>query len=247
MKFIPKTMLFCILAGILCSGAYPVDFLIPGVPLKSVSFEQGAMVEYLSISETFGVKDSSLVRIEVLEIVDGKVVMLICNSSYPPLPDESVRAKIIMSENIREMSSPSQYGKYIKEIYVRQGEEGYRQASQDDLDELDVGRLFIQTAEGVRELPPDSAEVETPAGSFSCRVGEYISSSAKKINLGGVEGHRKEEVSSKLWKSERVPFWGIVRSRVKRKSSTSIPGPSSLNELDSKVVLTESMLLSYRD
>ena len=64
-----RTFLAAASAAITLLAAGPafsdVDFLVPGVSLHSVDFTAGTSVSYLIITEAHGIKDSSLVTLEV--------------------------------------------------------------------------------------------------------------------------------------------------------------------------------------
>jgi hypothetical protein len=246
LELLINSTILVILLTVLCTQVFSVDFLLPGVSLASISFEEGAMVRYLTISQTFGVRDSSLVELEVLDRSEGEMVLLINNSSYPPLPRETVSVKIVMREEITKMTSPSEFRNYISAVYVSQGGGDFQEATEEEIDDFDLDGLFIESSEEIEEFSPDSGKIVTPAGKFDCQISEYKSSSTRKINLGGVEGYKKKVGFSKYWKSDKVPFWGVVRSRVEKKSTTFISTGSPFYEPESKVVLTESILIGFR-
>ena len=66
------------------------------------------------------------------------------------------------------------------------------------------------------------------------------------VQLGGVEAMRYEREETLIWLSPEIPFWGLVRSRIERESST-VPSSGSRFQPRPRTTLTESILLSYRD
>jgi hypothetical protein len=61
-----------------------------------------------------------------------------------------------------------------------------------------------------------------------------------------VEGERRERGESELWLSPKVPFWGVVRSRVEKGFETIVPGVQPRAEGGEKTTVTESVLISFR-
>jgi hypothetical protein len=222
-----------------------LDFIVPGVSLESVSFGKGAVVRYLMISETFGVRDSSLVELSVLDADGGRVTLEVASSPYPESAMEKTTVRLLVHESIKEISSPEDVDSCILRIYVKEGTEPLREPTRDEIDKFDLKRLFhVPHDEDVtRRLPPE--EIDTPAGAFMCEVEELSRNVVRQVMLGGVEAERKEERRTTLWLSSDVPFWGLVRSRVEDRSSTKILGKTPLADPDTKITVTESFLVSF--
>ena len=239
--------LFVIANMLLPAGAVlaDVDFLVPGVSLHSVDFTPGTSVSYLIISEAHGIKDSSLVTLEVTGKEAGGAGLEISSSTWPPVDMETITVRLTLCPGAGEMDTPEEFYACISDILVRDGTEPFREPSFEELEEFDIGRLFLKRNEGLQrqELEPESVEV--PAGTFICDVYEYFRSERRDVAMGGITAERFEEERSILRISSEVPFWGLVRSRVKRTSRTNYPGGRNQREARPKVTVTESVLIGY--
>ena len=222
-----------------------VDFLVPGVSLHSVDFTAGTSVSYLIISEAHGIRDSSLVTLEVTEKGSEGAGLEITSTTWPPVDTEAVTVRLTLCADAGEMNSPEEFYACISDIHVRNGTEPFREPSLEELEDFDIGRLFLKRSEGLKrqELEPESVEV--PAGTFRCDVFEYFRSDRRDVAMGGITAERFEEERSILRISSEVPFWGLVRSRVERTSKTSYPGGRNPRETRPKVTVTESVLIEY--
>ncbi len=222
-----------------------VDFLVPGVSLHSVDFTTGTSVSYMIISEAHGIRDSSLVTLEVTGNGTGGACLEIMSTTWPPVDMEAITVRLTLCPGVAEMSTPEEFYACISDILVRDGTEPFREPSFEELEEFDIGRLFLKRSEGLQrqELEPESVEV--PAGTFRCDVYEYFRSDRRDVEMGGITAERFEEERSILRISPDVPFWGLVRSRVTRTTKTSYPGGRSQREARPKVTVTESVLIDY--
>jgi hypothetical protein len=222
-----------------------VDFLVPGISLESVSLTPGARVSYLVITLSFGAVDSSYVELRVLDRAKGEVRLEVVSSPYPRKAAESVTVRLRLLERVTAISSPSEFPPCLREMLIREGTEPFRAATAKERDEFDVEALFLPSGEGTERTALESSSISTPAGIFRCE-GVRISKRASRIlDLGGIRTERIEEESSTVRLSPTIPFWGLVRATVEKrsltKSSLARPGSSS-----PRVTRTESILLSYK-
>ncbi len=223
-----------------------VDFLVPGVSLKSVIFTGESSVEYLVISEVYSVLDTSIVRLSILESEPGECLLEIVSSPYPEVETETVTVRLYFLENITGAGSPEEIRNLITRILVRDGKGDFREPSEEEIDDFDLEKLFPATGDGMEKKELEPEEVRTPAGLFLCSMSEFSSSDTRTVNLGGVDAERFEEQTSRLAVSDKVPFWGLVRSRVERKSYTKLKNaPGRGRAPRPKVVVTESILVSF--
>ena len=239
----------CLTLGTLIVASSPaaaeVDFLVPGVSLHSVDFTAGTLVSYLIISEAHGIRDSSLVTLEVTENGSGGAGLEITSTTWPPVDAETITVRLTLCADADEMKTPGEFYACISDILVRDGTEPFREPSFEELEDFDIGRLFLKRSEGLKrqELEPESVKV--PAGTFRCDVFEYFRSDRRDVAMGGITAERFEQERSILRISSKVPFWGLVRSRVERTSKTSYPGGRNPRETRPKVTVTESVLIEY--
>lgn len=222
-----------------------VDFLVPGVSLHSVDFTAGTSVSYLIISEAHGIRDSSLVTLGVIGKDDGGACLEISSTTWPPVDMETITVLLTLCPGAEEMNTPEEFYSCISDIMVKNGTEPFREPSMEELEEFDIGRLFLRRGEGLKQEELEPEIVEVPAGRFSCAVYEYSRSDRRDVAMGGITAERFEEEKSILRISPEVPFWGLVKSRVKRTSKTTYPGGRTQREARPKVTVTESVLLEY--
>jgi hypothetical protein len=233
------------IACFLPARAADLDFLVPGISLRSVSFDRGSRVAYMIVSESYGIADTSLVELAVLEARGGKVLLEVSSAPYPRFPEETVWVKMRLSDRIREIASPDEFYSCVDEILVREGEaEPFREASREEMEELDLERMFLPSRADTERVDLGREEIETPAGVFSCEKQETKREERNPVSLGGVAAERFEREHTVLWLSEDVPFWGLVRSRIERESSTKLEGRAR-GDLGIRSSVTESVLVSY--
>jgi hypothetical protein len=143
------------------------------------------------------------------------------------------------------MKTPDEFYACISDILVRDGTEPFREPSLEELEDFDIGRFFLKRNEGLMRQELEPEEVEVPAGTFPCDVFEYFRSDQRDVAMGGITAERFEDERSILRISSKVPFWGLVRSRVEKSSKTVYPGGRNPRETMLKVTVTESVLLDY--
>lgn len=235
-----------LLIALRTAGMCGVDFLVPGVSLASLSLEQGAEVTYLVVAEAFGESDSSFVGLKVLGGNEDFMDLEISVSSYPPSKEETVTVRFSLSRDFKEISSPDEYMSYCDNILLKEGEEGFREPTGEELEEMELEKVFFKSHEGMdREvLPPE--EIEAPGGRFLCEVEKLARRIVKPVLLGGVKGEREESESVTLWHSSEVPFWGLVMSRLEREASTRIRSTRPTASKVPRRTKTYSLLLSCK-
>ncbi len=242
-------LLFTLSAGIgspASAGAANLDFLVPGISLRSVTFEAGAAVSYLIISESYGLSDTSVVELGVLEADSATVLLEVSTSPYPRTPDETVWVRLRLDERVRYIESTDEFMSFVREVLVREGEAGgFERPSAEDIEELELERMFLPSRADTGRVPLGPEEIETAAGLFRCDKFGIVDERTMQVELGGIEAVRNEREETFIWLSPEVPFWGLVRSRIERESSTSLPGRSRF-QMKPKITVTESILVSYR-
>jgi hypothetical protein len=222
-----------------------LDFLVPGISLRSVAFESGSRVAYMVVSESYGIADTSLVELAVLEASGGRILLEVSSAPYPRFPAETVWVKMRLFDRVKKISSPDEFLSCVDEILVREGDaESFREASRDEIEELDLERMFLPSPADTERVHLGHEEIETPAGVFSCDRHEMKREENRPVTLGGVAAQRFEREHTVLWLSGDVPFWGLVRSRIERESSTKLAGRTRRG-LGTRSTVTESILLSY--
>ena len=228
-------------------SAAGLDFLVPGISLRSISFEAGKGVSYLIVSESFGVADSSIIELDVLETGDETVLLEVSSSPFPRSREETVCVRLRLEEGVREIASPDRFMSFVREVLVREGGSArFERPSDEEIEELGLERMFLPSRPDSARSPLGSEEIGTPAGDFLCQKYRLEEERSMPVQLGGVEAVRYEREETLIWLSPEIPFWGLVRSRIERESST-VPSSGSRFQPRPRTTLTESILLSYRD
>ncbi len=219
-----------------------IDFLIPGVSLETVSFEAGASVQYLTISEAYGVLDTTMAGLSVIEAETDSFLLEIVSSSWPVLSSETVAVRLWLSPDIRSAGTSGEVRSAIMSIIVKIGDDDFREPSVEEIEDFGLDRLFLSFEGETERRDMGEQIIETPAGEFACMLTEFYRSSDEHMDLGGVKAVKHEEEISLLLVSDDVPFWGLVRSRVETSSHTRLT--SSRRKPRPKVTVTESVLIS---
>ena len=222
-----------------------LDFLVPGISLRSVSFETGALVSYLIISESYGVADTSFVQLGVLEASGEAALLEVATSPYPRVPEETIWVRLLLEEGVRKIENAGEFKRFVREVLVREGDEGpFERPDEEEMEELELERMFLPSKSGTKRDSLGFEEIETPAGRFRCDIFGIEEERTMEVKLGGVDAVRYEREKTTIWLSPEIPFWGLVRSRVERESSTTLPDERRFQPRP-KETRTESVLVSY--
>ena len=244
-----RALLFCaVFAAASLGGAAPsraVDFLVPGIALRTVSLVPGARVSYLVVSSSFGAVDSSYVELRVLKSAKGDVRLEVFSSPYPRKAAESVTVRLRLLDRVTAITSPAEFSPCLLEMLIREGTGAFRAPTARERDEFDVEALFLPPGEGAVRTPLETAAISTPAGVFRCEGVRIAQRSSRVVNLGGVRAERIDEETSTVRLSSKVPFWGLVKATVEKRSTTksSLARPGAVSP---RTTSTESTLLSFR-
>ncbi|MCK4237008.1 MAG: hypothetical protein KAX38_07795 [Candidatus Krumholzibacteria bacterium] len=223
-----------------------VDFIVPGVSLDSISFDVGARVTYLIISQAYGTSDSSVVDLAVLDSTDSGILLEVVLSPYPGSKEETVTARLLLYGEIKKISSSDEIHSCIKEILVKEGTAPFRKPSAEEIEDFDLEKIFLSSNQGRTRNKLPAERVETPAGDFICEVDEISKGTVRPVKLGGIDAERELKERTVLWISDEVPFWGLVRSRVETTTSTRILKGAQLVNWKPRTTVTESVLISYK-
>jgi len=245
----PAAALLCAILALAAAcppaRAADLDFLVPGISLRSVSFDPGSRVAYLVVTESYGVADTSVVELAVLEAGCGTALLEVSTSPYPRLPDETAWVRLRLDEGVRDMETSDRFVSFVREVLVREGETGpFEEPSKEDVEELDLERMFLPSGADSERVPLGREEIGTPAGDFLCDKYGLENERSMEVKLGGVDAVRREREDTTIWLSPDIPFWGLVRSRIERESSTILPDGSRFQPRP-KTTVTESILISY--
>ncbi|UCF04315.1 MAG: hypothetical protein JSV33_10225 [bacterium] len=247
-----RIIVITIIVGVAAVALHPVavagvDFIVPGVTLESVDFKAGADVSYLVIVHAYETSDTSVVRLSVQDVSDDFCVLEISSGPFPSNEEETATIRFRLAMRFKEYSTPDEIFDCIDQIRVRNGTEPFRIPTQDEIEEFDLKQILLNTNESRQRRTLPVQEVETRAGSFPCDVVEYTMRDVRAVNLGGVEAERLREERSVLWFSSQIPFWGLVKSRVEMRRTTTILSASVPTAPQGKQTVTESVLLSFKD
>ena len=233
------------LAGPPCPArAAKVDFLLPGMSLESAAFVPGARVSYLVISKSFGAADSSYLELRVLDRAKGAFRLEVVSSPYPRSKKESTTIRLRIADRITSLASPDSFASCLLGIQIKEGTGSFREPSAREIDDMDLESMFLRTDDSLRRAPLGTAVIKVPAGVFSCEGAEHSRESSRPVSLGGVPARRIEEEKIRVWISRDVPFWGLVKSSIDRKSRTTAAGAGD-SASRPRETATESVLLSY--
>jgi hypothetical protein len=240
-----KTVLPALILAFAAAAApvLAVDFIVPGISLESVSLAPGARVAYLVVSQSFGSSDSSYVELAILSRGGGEVRLELSTAPYPPRRAETLPVRLRFSERAVSVSSAGEFRECIREIRVREGSKSFREPTAAELDDLAIEDLFIRRSGGEERRALAAATVAVPAGSFLCSGVETARRDARTVTLGGVAAERVEEETTRIWISSDVPLWGLVKSRMERRSTIARMGSSGAAP---RITITESTLLSFK-
>lgn len=223
------------------------DFLIPGISFGDIDFRAGTKVKYIVISEVYEVRDSSLVGLSVIDSIEDKTVLEITSSPWPETPSEMITIRVTMMENCDSIESLGNLSSILEKVMIKEGDKPFRKATEKEIEDFDLDGIFIHPEE-FKERNLSSVELKTPAGQFNCELKEFYNKRERKMNLGGNEAVRFEEETNLLWISGEVPFWGLVKSEVTKKTYTRMNlYHSSDRKLNVKETFLRSVLISFTE
>lgn len=226
------------------ASAEAIDLLVPGISLGSVALVKGAMVSYLVVTESFGASDSSWVQLEVLSRAGGEIKLQVSTAPYPPRRSEIFTVRLQLSEKVVSISSPDEFKACVRSIRVREGLSAFREPTKEELDEMAIEDLFLRRGDDCSKSDISISILNVPAGTFECSGLQTNKRSERNVSLGGVSALRIEEEITRIWLSQQVPLWGLVKSRMERKTSIRRSGSS---ETADRLTIVESMLIDFRN
>ncbi len=185
-----------------------------------------------------------MVELAILESGGGYALIEVSTSPYPRILEETVRVRMRLSEEVRRIETPEEFFPHVSRILVKDGDGPFQAPSPEDLEELELERMFLSSPEDSLRVSLGREEVDTPAGSFLCDKKEIVKLKESGVSLGGVEAVRMERERTILWLSPDIPFWGLVRSRIERESSTTLVDDPGFRQ-EPRRSATESVLISF--
>lgn len=219
--------------------------MVPGINLRDITFREGEKVQYLVISEAYGIKDSSLVTFSVFSRTGSEAGVEIASAPIPADSAGTVVVRVVLSGQSLEPGCSDSGDIRFESVILKKGSEPFRALSDEEKADIDIRDYFFDPSK-YRETPLPADTLKTPAGRFFCESMKYIKSKRDEINLGGNRAVRFEEVKALLWRSEKVPLWGLVRSEVVSSRRTEIDDPSIPRDmLKTGEKSYRSILISY--
>ncbi len=223
-----------------------IDFLVPGVSLESVEFRAGSSVLYMITSEACDVVDTTMVGLSVIGDSQNVFLLEIVSSTWPPQAEETVTARLRLAGRVVSAGSVGEVRDCIVGISVKNGAEPFREPSEDEIEDFGIEKLFLPVERNVGRKDLGTEKVNTPAGLFECHGVEYLKSSTRPVELGGVKAERFEEERSTLELSREVPLWGLVTSRVERTVYTRLEPSGSKIRPVPRITVTRAVLMEFR-
>ena len=219
--------------------------IVPGINLREITFREGERVQYLVISEAYGITDSSLVTFSVFSRRGSEAGIEIESSPIPLDSAETLVVRIVISGQALDPGCSESDSLRFESVILKRGSEPFRALNEEEKADIDISDYFFDPSLYRKtSLPGDT--LKTPAGSFFCESTKFTRSSRNEMDLGGNRAVRIEEVKAMLWRSEQVPFWGLVRSEVTSRRRTEIDDPSIPPDmLKSGRKSYRSILISY--
>ena len=219
--------------------------IVPGINLREITFREGERVQYLVISEAYGITDSSLVTFSVFSRRGSEAGIEIESAPIPVDSAETLVVRIVISGQALDPDCSDSDSLRFESVILKRGSEPFRALNEEEKADIDISDYFFDPSLYRKtSLPGDT--LKTPAGSFFCESTKFTRSSRNEMDLGGNRAVRIEEVKAMLWRSEQVPFWGLVRSEVTSRRRTEIDDPSIPRDmLKSGRKSYQSILISY--
>ncbi|MFO7915108.1 MAG: hypothetical protein R6U43_05395 [Candidatus Krumholzibacteriales bacterium] len=219
--------------------------MVPGINPRDITFREGERVQYLVISEAYGIRDSSLVTFSVFRRTGSEAGIEIESAPIPADSAEAVVVRIVLSGQALNPGCSDSDSLRFESVILKKGSEPFRALTGEEKAEIDINDYFFDPSK-YRKTPLPRDTLTTPAGEFFCESMEFTRSSRDEMNLGGNRAVRFEEVKALLWRSEQVPLWGLVRSEVISSRRTEIDDPSIPRDmLKSGRKSYRSILVSY--
>jgi hypothetical protein len=217
---------------------------IPALNFAGNRLREGDMVKYLFISESYGIRDSSMVTFSIFRS-QGREIGVEIESL--PLPEDSADAVTVRAVFSADSTAAGcqEGGIDLISVMVRSGAEPFRALNEEEKSEVDINDYFFSPSAFDRKAL-GSDTIRTPAGTFYCEKMLFTSSSRDEIELGGNRAVRFEETEAVLRRTDEVPLWGIVTSEVRRKRRMEIDYPSIPDRmLNSGEKLYRAVLISF--
>ncbi len=160
------------------------SFLLPGVDIRSVDLTVGKWCRYLVVDEAEGIRDSVVVYVAVLgqETVDGEDAFWLEFELAPvgsALDDRDV-TRVLISSDIKDLSQGDSLYHYVREMYVKRGEQPVAPADPRDLRRL----TLTDSASDAEWIAGEPEAVATPMGSIVCDRKELLLEETREVPAG---------------------------------------------------------------
>ncbi|MFQ5511726.1 MAG: hypothetical protein ACE5EO_07755 [Candidatus Krumholzibacteriia bacterium] len=222
------------------------DFLVPGVDLTALAFEEGAWCRYVVTDEALGQVDSTEVYIGVpaaVETESGRAYWVEIESSPRGAgAEEREIMKLLVLEAISGFANGDSLSHYVLELYIKSG--GRPAEAEDPMELTDVS--LTSSAGDSSWVTSDTLAVVTAGGKFRCVKKERSLASRREIPTGNIKLIKTARDAYAVWFSTEIPVLHLVKCEIERMRETdTVPRISGIPAGGRKESRTTAEIIAY--
>ncbi len=196
------------------------NFLVPGVDLSDVTFEEGAWCRYVVTDEALGQTDSTDVYIGVpgSEMTpDGRAYWVEIETSLRGADAEDREImKLLVLETITWFADGDSLGDYVLKLYVKNGNGPAEEEDPRRLRDVSLGSARADSSWAIG----DTLSVTTAAGWFRCVKKQRLLESSREIPTGNIVLLKKARDDYQIWVSRQIPVLHLAKCIIERSRET---------------------------
>jgi len=196
------------------------NFLIPGVDLSRLVFQEGAWCRYAVVDEALEQVDTTEVYVAVSgrEETGRGTAWWVEIESRPYIGDREDHQvmKLLVLEEITQFAVDDSLGKFVLRLYIKSGT---RPVQEEDPLRYEDFSLVNPTADDSWDLK-SGVRAATLAGEFTCEQKSRTVQTDKEIPTGNVKLITRAEDSYAVWFSDDIPVFRMARCEISRTRET---------------------------
>jgi hypothetical protein len=222
------------------------SFLLPGVEAADIEFQVGAWCRYLIVDEAMGEIDSTLFYFAVLDretTPDGDSFWV----EVEMQPSRATRAqrevaRALVAGTVHDLADGDSLYRYVRELYVKKGSDPVEPADPVDLKRVTLARPTSESDWTRRE----GVDVRTPGREWICDFKELTVEESREVPTGGVTLLQRTSDRFRVWTSDEVPVFGMVKCVIERsRESRTVPPVPGIPNAGARESRTTAVVVDY--
>lgn len=222
--------------------------LLPGVDISEIALRSGAWCRYQVFDEAMGEVDSSSFYIAVLdrEVDAGEDCYWVEIETGPlgvPAEERDV-TRALISADINDFARGDSLYHYVHRLYIKKGGEPVQPADPSDLKRL----ILAHPTSDEQWTRQPGVTVSTPIGDMTCDLEQMTVEDSRRIPTGNVTLVRHNIDRFRVWTSDTVPVFGLVKCIIDRsRESRTVPRVPGIPDAGPRESRTTAVVVGFGD